>query len=457
MRLRPYQTTIIEQIRAGFRRGQTRQLVQSPTGSGKTVLFAYMTSEAQARGLRVMVIAHRSEILDQISETLKAFSVDHGHVRSGIGMDITKTVLIASVQTLVRRLDSVPVPNLIIIDEAHHSAASQFVQVFARYPKSLFVGVTATPERLDGKGLGEFFQSIVLGPSVQWLIDGGFLKKPIYYAPQTKLDLKGVKLMGGDFSKSDLAEVMDKKAITGDAVSHYRRLGRNLPAVGFAVNLQHAGHMAAAFCDAGIPSEVIDGSLSGDDRRAMKARLQTGQTKVLMSCELVSEGFDLPSVGCAILCRPTASLGLHLQQLGRALRPSKETEAIILDHAGNCLRHGLAEEDREWSLEGQSAKRRKTEAVLETRQCVSCFAVYTGTRCPQCGAERISRAKEIEIEEGELKRLELEKHQEQQQRRIKVNRAKTYQELVALGKEFGYKPGWAWQRWQWKSNLKKNG
>lgn len=415
-----------------------------------------MTSEAAAKGLTVMIIAHRSEILDQISETLKIFNVLHGHVRAGIGMDKTKRVFIASVQTLVRRFDDVPVPDLVIIDEAHHSAASQFVQVFAKYSKALFIGVTATPERLDGKGLGEFFNRIVLGPSVQWLIENGFLKKPIYYAPQTQIDFSSIRKVAGDFSKSDLAEIMDKKAITGDAVAHYRRLGLGLPAVGFAVNLQHASHMADAFSSVGIRSEVIDGKLTADQRREMKKRLASGETKVLMSCELVSEGFDLPSVGCAILCRPTASLGLHLQQIGRALRPSKHSEAIILDHAGNCLRHGLAEEDRNWSLEGNSSKTRPKELVLETRQCSKCFAIYLGTKCNQCGTERMSRIKEIEIQEGELKRIEVEQHKQEQQKRITINKAKSYEELLALEKQFGYKRGWAFHRWNWKKTIKQH-
>ena len=168
MLLREYQNTSVAQLRDGFKAGLRRQLLTSPTGSGKTVIFAYMTSEASRRGLRVLVLAHRSEILDQIEDTLRLFDVQFGRIRAGHGMDITKSVMVASVQTLVRRLDQVPEPDLVIVDEAAHSAANQWVKVFAQYPKAKFVGVTATPERLDGKGLGDYYEKMVMGPSVQW-------------------------------------------------------------------------------------------------------------------------------------------------------------------------------------------------------------------------------------------------------------------------------------------------
>jgi len=334
--------------------------------------------------------------------------------------------------------------NGIVVHNCHHAAAPSFRNVLGRFPDARVLGVTATPERLDGKGLGEVFQKLIRGPTTADLIGQNLLKRPIYYAPARTVDVSAVKKAMGDFSTPDLVRVMDTSVLVGDAVAHYQRLGRGAPALGFGVNLDHARHMAAAFTAAGIPAEVIEGSLDAPARREMKARLVSGETRAIMSCELVSEGFDMPAVGCVLLCRPTMSLGLHLQQIGRALRGSGE--AVILDHAGNCLRHGLAEEPREWSLEGRARQKRDKEAELETRQCKECFAIFLGTTCPQCGTVRLSRKRELEIAAEELQRIE--------EARVKpLGKCVSLMDFQRLGKQRGYKPGWAW--FQHQSYLRK--
>ena len=419
------------------------------TGGGKTVIFCFMTKQASEKGLRVMILAHRAEILDQIDETLSKFGITAGHIRAGKPMDKTKRVFVASVQTLVRRLDDAPVPDLVICDECHHAAAGQYVQIFAHYSKSKFVGVTATPERLDGKGLGDFFDRMVLGPQAGWLIDNGFLKRPIYIGTSNPVDMSGVHKVAGEYNKAESAEAMDKKVITGDAVAHYRQFGRGMPAVAFCVNLKHAASVESQFNAAGLRAEIIDGTMTADERRARKARLADGTTRVMVSCELVSEGFDLPCVGVGILLRPTASLSLHLQQLGRPLRahPGQDV-AIILDHAGNTLRHGPAEEERGWSLEGNAAKKRKKEVAIETRQCDKCYAIFQGTLCPQCGTTRESKAREIEIQEGQLREIDAAVLMERRNKRTEEGKCRTLQDFQALGKARNYSPGWAWFRWQ---------
>lgn len=217
MTLRPYQNQLANDIRAAFGSGSNRPLAVSPTGSGKTVLFSYITSQVLKRGSRVIIVAHRREILDQISATLKCVGVPHGFIQSGKSMAI-QSVMVASVQTLARRLDTVPAPNLVIIDEAHHSVSKSYVQMFAAWPTAKFIGVTATPERLDGKGLGVIFDRMVMGPSVQWLIDNGFLAQPVYYAPREVVDLSQVHTVAGDFDRSEAEEIVDTPRITGDAV-----------------------------------------------------------------------------------------------------------------------------------------------------------------------------------------------------------------------------------------------
>lgn len=435
--LRPYQQDLIERLRDEYRAGHSRVLLQSPTGSGKTTIFAFIAKSALEKGQSVTIIAHRREILEQISATLKKANVPRGDIS------------VISVQKLVRELDKRKKPDLLVVDEAHHCVSESYVRISTAYESSRFLGVTATPERLDGRGLGERFSSLVKGPTVEWLISQGFLAQPIYYAPRHSIDTSGLRKVAGDYSKSESAALVDKPSITGDIIEHYQRLASGRTGIVFCVNLGHAENVAAAFRAAGIRAARIDGKLSDEDRAERVADLSSGALQVLTSCEIVSEGFDLPAVGAAVLARPTASLALHLQQIGRSLRPAPgKADAIILDHVGNCLRHGLAEEPREWSLEGRSASRRTKEAVLETRQCEKCYAIFWGLKCPQCGTERASKVREIEEREGELARLDAAAIAAARDKRRAEGRAQSLEDLLALEKARGYKHGWAFHRWK---------
>jgi len=447
MELRPYQNQLANDIRGAFGSGANRPLAVSPTGSGKTVLFSYITSQVLKRGSRVIIIAHRREILDQISATLKRVGVPHGFIQAGKSTS-TQPAMVASIQTLARRLDTVPAPDLVIIDEAHHSVSKSYVQMFAAWPTAKFIGVTATPERLDGKGLGVMFDRMVMGPSVQWLIDNGFLAQPVYYAPREAVDLSQVHTIAGDFDRSETEEIVDTPRITGDAVTHYVRFCNRQRAVAFCISVAHAQHVADTFNSCGIPSASIDGTLDPEVRKQRVDDLTAGKILVLTSCELISEGFDLPAVNAAILLRPTQSLSMHLQQVGRALRPYPgKTNAIILDHVGNCLRHGLAEQERDWDLGGRE-KRLKKSSLVETKQCSKCFAIFAGTVCPQCGAQREIAAREIEEVDGELQRLSIEDISKKREERREEGKCKTLDDFRALAKQRGYKLGWAFFRWQ---------
>ena len=447
MTLRPYQNQLANDIRAAFGSGANRPLAVSPTGSGKTVLFSYITSQVLKRGSRVIIVAHRREILDQISATLKRVGVPHGFIQAGKSASI-QSAMVASIQTLARRLDTVPAPDLVIIDEAHHSVSKSYVQMFAAWPTAKFIGVTATPERLDGKGLGAMFDRMVMGPSVQWLIDNGFLAQPVYYAPREVVDLSQVHTVAGDFDRSEAEEIVDTPRITGDAVTHYVRFCNRQRAVAFCISVAHAQHVADTFNSCGIPSASIDGTLDPEVRKQRVEDLTAGKILVLTSCELISEGFDLPAVNAAILLRPTHSLSMHLQQVGRALRPYPgKTNAIILDHVGNCLRHGLAEQERDWDLSGRE-KRLKKSSLVETKQCSKCFAIFAGTVCPQCGSQREIAVREIEEVDGELQRLSIEDISKKREERREEGKCKTLDDFRALAKLRGYKLGWAFFRWQ---------
>ena len=447
MELRPYQNQLANDIRGAFGSGANRPLAVSPTGSGKTVLFSYITSQVLKRGSRVIIVAHRREILDQISATLKRVGVPHGFIQAGKSAS-TQPAMVASIQTLARRLDTIPAPDVVIIDEAHHSVSKSYVQMFAAWPTAKFIGVTATPERLDGKGLGAMFDRMVMGPSVQWLIDNGFLAQPVYYAPREVVDLSQVHTVAGDFDRSEAEEIVDTPRITGDAVTHYVRFCNRQRAVAFCISVAHAQHVADTFNSCGIPSASIDGTLDPEVRKQRVEDLTAGKILVLTSCELISEGFDLPAVNAAILLRPTHSLSMHLQQVGRALRPYPgKTNAIILDHVGNCLRHGLAEQERDWDLGGRE-KRLKKSSLVETKQCSKCFAIFAGTVCPQCGSQREIATREIEEVDGELQRLSIEDISKKREERREEGKCKTLDDFRALAKLRGYKLGWAFFRWQ---------
>lgn len=356
--LRPYQLQAVEDIRDCYRKGARRVLLQSPTGSGKTITFAFIGEQTTRRGKRVLYLAHRAEIVDQIGEALDRFGIPHGFIRAG--EDETDAIAqVASVATLVRRLEQDRPPfDLIVIDEAHHAVASTWRQILEAYPDVPILGVTATPERLDGKGLADIFDALVLGPSVKTLTEKGYLKRTVVYAPPTRLDLSKIKVKAGDYNPKQLAELMMSGTLMGDAVDHYKRLCPGTPAICFCVTIEHSKLMVERFLEAGVRAAHVDGTTPSEERKDLIAALGKGEIDVLCNCALISEGVDVPIVGAVILLRPTKSLAMFLQQVGRALRPVEgQDAAIVLDHAGNTLTHGLPDEERVWSLDSKKRKR----------------------------------------------------------------------------------------------------
>jgi DNA or RNA helicases of superfamily II len=429
--LRPYQDNAIRDIRNAYRSKYNAPLLVLPTGAGKTIVFTWIAANSTKR---VLILVHRIELLRQTSDKLTQFGVDHGLISPKYRPQYHKRVQVASVQTLVNRMECIDNPDLIIIDEAHHATAGTWRKVLNEY-NSRRLGVTATPIRTDGTGMGEVFDKIVEGPTVSDLIEGGYLTEPKIYAPKTKIDLSGVKTRGGDYAKGDLAAAMDKPTITGDAVSYYRKLADGVPAVAFCVSVDHAKHVAADFSSAGYSAEAVYGGHPDRDR----VLSELGKSvDIVCSCDLISEGTDIPAIGCAILLRPTQSEALYLQQVGRALRvyPGRQY-AVVLDHVGNVLRHGMPDDVRAWSLEGRERVNR-AEREDAVSQCDKCYAVYpSGRICPECGHERELTQREIKQVEGELlevKRVEKRKDQ---------GRAKSLAALRAIERERGYKRGWA--------------
>lgn len=460
--LRDYQLSGVNSIRERFRAGDRNVLFQLPTGGGKTVVFSYITEGASRKGNRVLILVHRQELIRQTSQSLTDIGVTHGIIAPGFTPS-WDSVQVASVQTLVRRMDKVHAPNLIISDECHHAGAASWSKIFSHFSKANILGVTATPCRLDGKGLGRsaggFFDSMVNGPTVAELIKRGFLARPRVFAPPVGADLTNLRKKYGEFVTADAAAAMDKPMITGCAVDHYRKLANSVPAIAFCASVAHAEHVAEQFRAAGYQAASIDGTMHDNDRKKRIRDLGTGGLHVLTSCDIISEGTDIPIVGAAILLRPTASLGLCLQQVGRALRMyDGKSEAIILDHVGNVMRHGMPDEDREWSLDGdkQGGKKKKDdEQDIKTKQCESCYAVHApAPKCPVCGHIYEINAREIQVSDGELLEMDAKRLEkiEEDRRKMFAKReegaCRTLEDFQALADKRGYAPGWANHRYR---------
>ena len=474
--LRDYQQQLLADLRVALR-SHRRVCAVMPTGAGKGQTIGAIVRGAAGRGHRVLVLAHRAELIEQLTGTVRAWGLKpdviapghpgSGHPRcsrpSGVGL-----VAVGSVQTVVRRLDRLTPPDLIIQDEAHHLVAGNvWGRIISAWPGAHLIGKTATPERLDGKGLGVeaggFFEALVLGPSAAWLVEQGWLARPkVFSWPQptgTSVQDRKLRQRMGDFDLEQAARAFGDRTAIGDAVSHYRRRLHPGTAICFCCTIQHAEQMAAAFRAAGIRAAAVSGSTPAPERRRLIAGLGTGEVEVLCSCMLISEGTDIPSVGGAILMRPTASLSLYLQMVGRALRPAPgKQEAVILDHVGNAHRHGLPSDERPWSLAGR--RRRGESDSIPIKDCPHCFCSCPSAaqQCPDCGhlflrEERDEQRGGLQQLDGELveivgsARHQLRPHQQQPRRRSPSAGCRTFEQLLQREQERGYKPGWAKHVW----------
>ncbi len=386
--LRPYQERGVAEILACLQRG-VDPLYGLPTAGGKTTVFVAIAETVVEQGWEVWILVHRRELLKQASARLLSMGISHGLIAPGEPLT-DDLVQVASVDTVLARLDQLRSRlarvRLAIIDEAHHVVASKWQRVLDAMVKALRLGVTATPFRYDGRGLGEHFQQAIEGPTVAELIRDGYLARPAIFAPPAKLDLSKVKKRGGDYVAADLAKAVDTDELTLPAVRHYARICGGVPAVVFCAGVEHARHVAQQFQAGGWDAAAIDGEMSVAERDRAIRHLASGRLSILTSCDIISEGTDLPIVGAAILLRPTESTGLYLQQVGRVLRTYEgKGEAIIIDQVGNVAKHGMPDERRLWSLDG--GLKWLERAVNATRRCRSChFVCAKGpTACPHCG------------------------------------------------------------------------
>lgn len=593
--LRDYQKNFIKDIHSQFCAGYKAVCGQSPTGSGKTVIFSYIANGAINQGSKVVILVHRQELILQTSLALAKFQIPNAIIAPAsvikssaqiqyreLGrnyIDLNSPCVVASVQTLGRRLDEftnyfdfiitdecfvgdtliktkngykkikniksgdfvytfnekecffeykpvekrlkkplnenlIRINNIIctenhlfftknnwkkakdltisdfllneyfnfvkiksitnvkknnedsvydltvadnhnyfangfLVHNCHHAVAGQWRNVTDRNPNAFLLGLTATPERLDGKGLGiesgGVYEKLVLGPSVKSLIERGYLSQPRVFASLINFDDSALRTIAGDYDVKQMSEMLDQPQIIGDCVQHYSKICPNMPAIAFCSTIEHARHTAEQFCNAGFNFKCIDGTMSDFDRRDAIEGLGSGRYDGLTSCNIISEGTDIPVVGCAIFLRKTKSLSLYLQQAGRVLRPYSGKEySIILDHVRNVENHGFPEDERDWSLEGRRKQKRDEDEIF-VRTCPQCYACYKSSlrACPVCGfgAENaIKSQREIEFIDAEL--VEIQKVQKERERK----EANAFNKLLELGKKRGYANPYAWAK-----------
>jgi len=457
--LRAYQVSAIEAARAARRAGHRRICIQAPTGSGKTVIAVAVIASAVAQfGSRVLVVAHRKELIDQFWSQLYRAGITAGVMRADDERTDTQLpIQVGTVQTLTRR--DLPNADLVFVDEAHRCPGDSYQRILAGYPKATVFGLTATPARLDGKPLREHFDQLVPVASYSALIDAGAIVAPIVYAPRTPPNLSKVKKVAGDYHEGELQDVMMGAHVVGDVVRTWLERAEGRSTVVFAVGIEHSRALIERFRDAGVSCEHLDGTTPEDERERILVELEEGKLQLVSNVGVLCEGWDQPRVKCCVMARPTLSLTLWMQCAGRILRPWGDRPPVILDHSGNVDRHGLPHEDREWSLEGSVKRARETSSY---RVCAGCYAYVETMPCRLCGFAEERRARKVKERDGVLERVDANIAKE---RSADPKRA-FFDMQAELARSKGFKPGYAaakyrekfgdqWPPWAWSQQLKR--
>ncbi len=465
------------------------------TVTHNTIMFSHIADNAQRLNKKVLIIAHRDTLIKQASRKLRDCNLRHGIIMAGFTPDLNAKVQVASVQTLVRRLEKLKfIPDIIVIDEAHLSAAKSYVKVIEHFSDAIVLGVTGSPCRLDNKPLGSDFGGLydhmVIGVTIRELIDRGFLVQPTVYASEHLVDLSGVKKSMGDYDTAELGAIMDKPKLTGSAVDQYLKVCPDKPAVAWCVTVQHAQHVADEFNARGVKAAMLCGDHDTAYRDDILGKLASGEIRVVTFVGILVEGVDVPEITAIILLRPTMSLASYLQVIGRGLRPvyagdvpSDATNAVrlaaianswknkcyVLDHAGLVFKHGFADDVRDWSLDWgekkKAGKKKVKDEVVNAIQCRGCWHVFTPLQgkehadqltlkgenpnghtccCPDCGKPVERPNRKIEEEDGELTEITKDMADKlRKQRRNEVHGARSMEQLLQVAAQRGYSASWA--------------
>lgn len=419
-----HQLEFLNNIKQSIRNGNRRIMCVAPCGFGKSVIMKYICDSANNKGNSSLVVVHRIELVNQLEER---------------GLNV------AMIQTLSRHLTNTH--DILIIDESHLALAKTYRKVIDYYKDAVILYFTATPQRLDGQAFGIIADDIVISKSAKWLIENNYLAPYDYYAPKLLVDASKLELSQGDYAQSSIIEQMDKPKVYGDIFNEWCKFAKGKKTIVYASSLSHSQRIADYFAYNGVSSSHIDGNTPKQERAVIIEKFKRGDILVLTNYALIVEGFDVPDCECCIIARPTQSLVIHIQSTMRCMRYKPNKRAIILDFVGNYERHGLPDDEREWSLERIKRVRTKAddEPKVLIRNCPNCFKVYPasiGVVCPYCHFNVGKTKEEIEYDEKqELIKLEAF---ERKNKRIEVGMAKTKADLERIAKERGYARGWVY-------------
>jgi superfamily II DNA or RNA helicase len=450
------QQRVVDAARNKISQGHKNILIQACTGAGKSVMASYMIKSANQRGNRCAFVVPRTDLLEQMAKTFQNFELPYSYVASGEFYDPDSMNHICSMQTLVRRLDTIK-PRIIFIDETHYGKGQldKIIEFFKAHG-AMVIGLSATPWKMDGKGLGCYYDTMVQGESIRWLIDNKRLSDYRLFGV-SKPDLSMIKIVNGDYSPSQLRDKMENdRVLIGDAVKHYKEHAYGRLNLAYCSSIKHSKITADMFNAAGIPAAHMDGETPKHERRKIIRDYAERKLWVLTSVDLMCFGFDLASqvnmdvaVETMSDLRPTKSLALQMQKWGRVLR-MKDEGALIFDHANNHETHGIPCMEREWTLADRKKKKRgePEEGAEKTKRCPECFHLhYPAPHCPVCGhVYTAEELKPLETIDAELQEIKIQ--QEKRAKRREEGMCETLEDWEAIAEERGYKKGWARMRYQ---------
>lgn len=442
--LRHYQETGVQLLRESFAKGYKRTIMWLATGGGKTATFCFLINQLFHNKKKILVVIRRRELIFQTQKQIEKFTGLKASIIMGNekGFDPDSRIQVCSIDTISRRMDKPKYQFLLdfdflIVDECHDSTSPKYKNFLNLFENKFWIGLTATPFNTGNKYLTDW-EDIVNPITAKELKNEGYLVREKTYAP-AKIDTNGLRENRGDFDQKSLAERASESKVVGDIVRTWLDFGHGRPTILFAVNKDHSRLMAEAFRQQGIPAIHQDESHSTQEREQAIKRLESGNVKILCNVNIFSTGVDIPKASCGIFARPTKSEILYVQQVGRVLRPYKQcarceadcgaeencfrcgsrdfknikTDAIILDHANNCERFGLAFDTRYARIRPPEHKKKKeidSELDIKTKTCESCYAVYSAdnSSCPICSHINAKTEREIKEEAGELQRVKSE-------------------------------------------------
>ena len=427
IKLREYQSELIENIRKSVLSGHRSIVSVLGCGGGKSVIQAEIACSATDKGNRVLFLVHRKELCEQITGTFTA---------QGVDMDLCS---VSMVQTVSRHLDRIQRPQLIITDEAHHSTAATYKKIYEAFPDTLRLGFTATPCRLGSGGLGEVYDDLITSVSTKWLIDNHYLSPYKYYSVKLA-DTSKLHIKAGEYKADEIAELMQSREIYGETVKQWEKLARGRKTIVYCASVKASEATAEQFRQAGYSAYSLDGATDKNARRDIMEQFRRGGITVLCNCDLFGEGLDVPDCECTVLLRPTQSLTLYIQQSMRSMRYMPDKTAIIIDHVGNCYLHGLPDDDREWTLE----PKKKQESIVKIRECPECYAVYPPalSKCPYCGHEAVKEVRRKDKKVVDIDLVELKRQDDIKNPRLSDAELHTWAEVVEFQKLHKYKFAW---------------